>query len=52
MLVGLALFAGFVALLLFQGWAAVESRPAFLDPREKQPPFLTPFRLDEDRNTL
>ena len=49
MFVALALFAGSVALLLFLGWASVESRPGFLDPTRKQPPFVTPIRLDGDQ---
>ncbi len=48
MLVALAFLAGFFGLLLFLGWAEVESRPAFLDPTRKFPPFVTPIRLDED----
>jgi hypothetical protein len=47
MLVALAFFAGFVGLLLFLGWASAESRPGFLDPDGKHPPFVT--RLDADQ---
>jgi len=49
-LVTLAIFAGFAALLLLMGWAGAESRPAFLDPTVKHPPFVTPIRLDADRD--
>ena len=49
-LVTLAIFAGFAALLLLMGWAGAESRPAFLDPTEKHPPFVTPIRLDANRD--
>jgi hypothetical protein len=50
-LVALAFFAGFVGLLLFLGWASAESRPGFLDPNKKQPPFVTPIRLDKDHES-
>jgi hypothetical protein len=49
MLLGLALFAGVIGLLLFMGWAGAESRPGFLDPRKKQTPFVTPIYLDADQ---
>ena len=49
MLVALAFFAGFVGLLLFMGWGAAESRPAFLDPNTKYPPYVTPMTLDSDQ---
>jgi hypothetical protein len=49
MLLALVFFAGFVGLLLFLGWASVESRPGFLDPNRREPPSLTPFRLDRDQ---
>jgi hypothetical protein len=49
MLVALAFFAGSAALLLLMGWAGAESRPGFLDPNRKHPPFVTPIRLDTDQ---
>jgi hypothetical protein len=47
--VALAFFAGFVGLLLFLGWAAAESRPGFLDPNTKFPPYVAPITLDRDQ---
>ena len=47
MLVGFALLAGFVVILLIMGWLSQESRPDFLDPTVKHGRFVAPFRLDE-----
>jgi hypothetical protein len=47
MLLGFAILAGFVVVLLLMGWLSAESRPDFLDPTKKHPKFVAPIRLDE-----
>ena len=42
MLPTLLTVAGFVLLLLLSGRFGAESRPDFLDPREKHGPFVSP----------
>jgi hypothetical protein len=45
MLPTLLTLAGFIVLILLSGRFGAESRPDFLDPREKHGTFLAPFRL-------
>jgi hypothetical protein len=47
MLLGFAILAGFVVVLLLLGWLSAESRPDFLDPTKRHQRFAAPIRLDE-----
>ena len=46
MLITLAIFAAFAAVLLLMGWASVGSRPDFIDPNTKHQKVAAPIRLD------